>query len=161
MVGDIALTAHNVGEVAYNCQMLLHTYLRVPHIDTTTVHGYHGKQYIDQLDQHGLKTEENHGIVIDREVDRIYDFHGQDVHVDVKSNDQMVVKVTSTATNSTGQKIHPDCVLWNPWIEKARSLADLNDDAYLSYVCVEPGLVIKPIEVQPGQSVTLRQLLDA
>ncbi len=158
---DIALTAFNTGSAPFNCQMLLHTYLRVPHIDSTTVHGYHGKQYIDKLDQETVKTEENHGIVIDREVDRIYDFNGEEVHIDVKSNDASVVKVTSTASASTGQATHPDCVLWNAWIEKSRSLADLNDDAYLSYVCVEPGLVIKPVEIAPNQSVTLRQLLDA
>jgi D-hexose-6-phosphate mutarotase len=31
-----------------------------------------------------------------------------------------------------------DAVVWNPWTEKARALADFGDDEYKCMVCVEP-----------------------
>jgi D-hexose-6-phosphate mutarotase len=52
-----------------------------------------------------------------------------------------------------------DCVLWNGWTEKCAALADMDDDAYLHYVCVEPGLVSRNVVLQPGSAVSLTQLL--
>jgi glucose-6-phosphate 1-epimerase len=31
-----------------------------------------------------------------------------------------------------------DTVVWNPWIEKAKALADFGDEEYRSMLCVEP-----------------------
>ena len=32
-----------------------------------------------------------------------------------------------------------DVVLWNPWIDKSRALADLGEESYPNFICVEPG----------------------
>jgi glucose-6-phosphate 1-epimerase len=43
-------------------------------------------------------------------------------------------------------------VVWNPWIDKARALADLEDDDWRRMVCVET-CNVQPaaIELQPSQ----------
>lgn len=52
-----------------------------------------------------------------------------------------------------------DCVLWNPWIEKSKALSDMDDEGYLQFVCVEPGVVSDYITVQPNQALNLYQIL--
>jgi D-hexose-6-phosphate mutarotase len=52
-----------------------------------------------------------------------------------------------------------DCVLWNPWVDKSRALADMDDSGYLSFVCVEPGVVSEYVTVAPGEALNLSQML--
>lgn len=164
---QVELTATNPSETeSFSCQTLLHTYLRVPDIHAVTVEGFQNKPYIDKLADEAMKTDaEKEGVAIDREVDRIYDLQGENPCVTIyhssspSSQKQRLFYTTSTAALSSGGPLHPDCVLWNPWIEKARNLADLNDDAYLHYVCVEPGVVLRPVVVPPKGSLQLTQTI--
>jgi len=44
-------------------------------------------------------------------------------------------------------------VVWNPWIEKAARLADLPDDAYHHFVCVEAANTgPSAVTIKPGTS---------
>ena len=63
----------------------------------------------------------------------------------------------ASGTNDTD--IACDVVLWNAWIAKSLTLPDLDDEAYLEYVCVEPGTVNGYVTVKPGSSLTLQQNL--
>ena len=60
----------------------------------------------------------------------------------------------------TFEVVPTDCVLWNPWSDKAAALADMDDDGYLRYVCVEPGTVADRVVVPPGKALALHQLLS-
>ena len=67
-------------------------------------------------------------ITISEEVDRIYlDTAGaitlHDAGLDRK------IEVTREGSRSA--------VIWNPWIEKAKGLGDLPDEAYQDFVCIE------------------------
>jgi len=52
-----------------------------------------------------------------------------------------------------------DVVVWNVWGPKARAMADLGDDDWRRYVCVEPGRVSAPERLGPGERWTLGQTL--
>lgn len=52
-------------------------------------------------------------------------------------------------------------VLWNPWVDKARSLSDFDDEEYHQMVCLEPGLVTGFQTLAPGESATLEQHITA
>lgn len=102
-------------------------------------------------------------ITVDREVDRIYLSSDSEVAMAVTDSASTtdVVRIHSEALYSSGESLPTDTVFWNPWTEKARSMADLPDDAFNSFVCIEPGLVSKWTDLRPGEQVILTQQLSA
>ncbi len=109
----------------------LHSYFPVSEIADTAVDGLDDVSYIDQLD--GMARKRQHGTVrFAEEVDRMYVGAGGDYLI----RDQ-----------AGGRRIHlqargcASAVVWNPWIDKARRLADMGDDEYRQMLCVECGNV--------------------
>jgi glucose-6-phosphate 1-epimerase len=51
-------------------------------------------------------------------------------------------------------------VVWNPWIDKSKRLADFGDDEYTGMLCIEAtNARDDAIAVMPGLSHTLAQVL--
>lgn len=53
-----------------------------------------------------------------------------------------------------------DVVVWNPWIEKGKRMDDFGDDEYQEMVCVEPGRVSEPFDLEAGASYELEQVIE-
>lgn len=51
-------------------------------------------------------------------------------------------------------------VIWNPWHEQARDMADFGDDEYPNMVCVEAGHVSSPVILLPGTAFEASQILQ-
>jgi glucose-6-phosphate 1-epimerase len=48
-------------------------------------------------------------------------------------------------------------VVWNPWSEKSKQMADMQDDGYETMVCLETANALKDfIIVKPAESYTLK-----
>jgi len=44
-------------------------------------------------------------------------------------------------------------VVWNPWIDKAKQMVDMNDDAYKNMLCLETGNIgRKPLTLEPNET---------
>eukprot|EP00672_Neobodo_designis_P021396 CAMPEP_0174847440 /NCGR_PEP_ID=MMETSP1114-20130205/12917_1 /TAXON_ID=312471 /ORGANISM="Neobodo designis, Strain CCAP 1951/1" /LENGTH=302 /DNA_ID=CAMNT_0016081719 /DNA_START=52 /DNA_END=960 /DNA_ORIENTATION=+ len=124
----------------------LHTYFAVSDIASARVEGVLDEcVYADNLEKRAMKP----AAVIrtfEGEVDRIYHgSNGAPIRV-VDGATGAVTTVTATGLDDT--------VLWNPWIEKAKALADLPDDGYKHFVCVESAAVKNKVTVAPGASWT-------
>eukprot|EP00605_Chrysophyceae_sp_TOSAG23-4_P000502 GSChrysophyteH1.ASY1.ANO1.563.1 assembled CDS len=167
---ELSITNTDVSD--YDVQALLHTYLRVPDITTVAVGGLQGIRYIDQLvhptattapncDEHGgvqNGVETRGAIGIDAEVDRI-----------------MIGAASTTVSRSTNaldadqppgvtsiKSMQCDTVFWNGWKDKCHRLADMDNDAYEHYVCVEPGVGIHtPMTIKRGDTLHLKQVLSS
>lgn len=172
----------NPSSISFSCQALLHTYLRIQHIENITCNGFSGFEFIDKMNNNTKSTETNNSIVIDREVDRVYCSKSEEeivVYINDSTGKQLF-KVQSKAKLSkvkaingsesvinycedeeSVQLINTDVVLWNAWIEKAKALADMNDDGYLYYVCVEPGLVSSSATVAANSVLALSQIIES
>lgn len=124
---ELALITHNGGEQPVMLTEALHTYVAVGDIARIQVDGLNGCDYVDQLDGNALKPQL--GVVtIASEVDRIYRTLGGPVTViDPVLGRRVVISTSGSAST----------VVWNPWVEKAARLGDVEADGYRRFVCVE------------------------
>ena len=128
----IALEVTNTGVSApLECQTLLHTYLKVPHIAGTSVKGFEGLIYKDHLGDRSYRENEKGDVnSIDREIDRVYQDFPVDRTVSVMCSDSLQYDVKAGASID-GEPTSIDVVFWNAWVDKSRATADLDDDGYL------------------------------
>lgn len=146
---DVTLTIHNRDERPFRCDVALHTYLAVGDVREITVHGLEGATYFDKVAGEE-RTQGQEPIRFDGEVDRVYTGSDAEVVVDDPSFGRSI-QVTKTGSRST--------IVWNPWVDKARRLDDLDNDEWLGMVCVETANVLRDaLELAPGASheMTLR-----
>lgn len=131
----------NPAKTPFGFQIALHTYFGVGEIAQTAVEGLQGIRYQDSL-QDGLEVlEAPPAIRFDREVDRIYPATPDLLRVQDEARKRTIIL----------DKVNmPDVVVWNPWIDKSRRLADFGDQDYLRMVCVETGVIATPLELAPG-----------
>lgn len=51
-------------------------------------------------------------------------------------------------------------MVWNPWSDQAREIADFGDDEYPNMLCVEAGHVSSPVILLPGTAFEASQILQ-
>lgn len=130
----------NLGDTAFILTEALHTYLTVGDIQKVTVRGLAETRYLDTVGERTLRDQEG-DITFDREVDRQYDSTGGVIVDDQAFGRNLVVNKLGSGTT----------VVWNPWIEKSKRLADLPDEAYHGFLCVEAANAgDRAVTVQPG-----------
>ncbi|KAF3480874.1 MFS transporter [Arthroderma uncinatum] len=119
-----SLQVQNKGTAPFEFQSLLHTYFRVEDISKIRIGGLQSKTYVDKVRDASTFTEESAAIGISSEVDRVYQSLDPKTPVTVTSEDNKpVFSITRESLN--------DMVVWNPWVEKAKGMADFTpDEAY-------------------------------
>ncbi len=137
----ISLKISNGGPSAFSFTAALHTYLRTPDIAATVIAGLNGLSYFDSTAGDRLARQEESPLTFNGEVDRIY--------LDTPSPLVVTTPAHSLSVESSG---FPNAVVWNPWQEKGAALSDLEPDGYRRMVCVEAGVIGRPVFLQPGES---------
>jgi glucose-6-phosphate 1-epimerase len=139
----MALEITNTGKQPFTADEAQHTYFSVGDVRQVQVHGLDGITYIDKVD--GFKEKKQAGdIKVTGETDRIYlDITGP-VTIDDQSRNR---RITVQKENSRVT------VVWNPWIDRAKAIADLGDNEWPEMICAETCNASKfPITVAPGQT---------
>ena len=116
------------GDAAVTFEEALHTYLLVGDVRQIRIDGLQNTEYIDKVDAFKRKTQPPEAIRIVGETDRVYLNTRSTcvVHDPVLERTISVEKENSTNT-----------VVWNPWINKARAMADFGDEEWPGMICVE------------------------
>ncbi|MDH5930574.1 D-hexose-6-phosphate mutarotase [Vibrio splendidus] len=156
-IGDqlkVTLDVKNTDSQPWTFSGALHTYLNVGDIHNTTTTGM-GAEYIDSL-QGGKICQGGSELVLTDTIDRVYTQPEAQIFVADKKLDR-----TLTVENHG----HNSAVLWNPWAEGATAMGDMQDDGYLTMMCVESTLHAPSLEagktLQPGESHQLITVISS
>ena len=128
-------------------EQAFHTYLNVGDVRQIGVRGLEGVTYIDKLDQQSRKVQSDSPITFAAETDSVYVDTESTVHV-VDPVFGRTIEVSKRGSRST--------VVWNPWIDKSKRMADFGDDEWPGMVCIESGNIAdNSVKLPPGQSTSL------
>ncbi|KAI9042598.1 D-hexose-6-phosphate mutarotase [Aspergillus affinis] len=144
---ETSLQVQNKGTQNFDFQVLMHTYFAVEDISQIRVQGLESKTYVDKTQNASVNTESSPAIAITQETDRVYQ----------SLDPQLPIVVSSASDNKPLYSITreglSDVVVWNPWIEKAKGIADFGpDEAYKNMICVEAGSVAGWQTLEAGDS---------
>ncbi|MFT5660497.1 MAG: glucose-6-phosphate 1-epimerase [Sulfurimonas sp.] len=140
----IELTTVNTDKKSFQITQALHSYFHISHIDAVFIEGLETKPYLDALT--GIISHQEDNIFFDKEIDRVY----QEVNKNILLKDiNRTIELAHVGSLSS--------VIWNPWIEKAKRMSAMNDEAYKEFVCIETANAYADFKVlEPGESHTLK-----
>ena len=123
----VTLKITNTSSASFDYTCALHSYFELSSIDNLLIHGLQNTTYFNQLSgENGLQEEEI--LQIQEPTTR----HYLDTESPVIIEDSIFRKKIRVA--KAGSKV---TTVWNPWEETSAAIADLPDDAYETFVCVE------------------------
>ena len=157
-VGDalsLGLEVVNTGDEEVRFEEALHTYYAVGDVRSVSLTGLDGARYVDRLLPDQRLRQGPEPVRFERETDRIYDTQQATVIEDPGHGRA----VTTTKAGSTST------VVWNPWADKASTMADVGVGEWTGMCCVETGNVRDAsVRLGPAEShtmtatITVRQL---
>ncbi len=147
---SLELEVTNTGKTPLRFEEALHTYHRVGNIEDTRVRGLDGVFYLDKTDSNRKKVQ--HGeIAIVAETDSVYLNTGDAIEIEdpVLHRRTRITKQDSRTT-----------VVWNPWVEKARSFSDFGADEWRRMICIEASNVSDfAVDLAPGQQHRMKAVV--
>jgi glucose-6-phosphate 1-epimerase len=151
---EVKLEVKNTDDKAWTFSSALHTYLNIGDIHQVTTTGM-GPEYIDKLQDSKICWGDN-ALQLTDTIDRIYTQPEDEILVsDPVIKRQLVVKNGG----------HNSAVLWNPWDDGAKSMADMQDNGYLTMLCVESTIhapcLSAGVTLQPGEQHLLTTKISA
>ncbi len=137
----LRLSVHNRSPRAVAFEEALHSYFTVSDVRQVSVSGLDGCRFIDKTDATRRKQQSG-PVTLAGETDSVYlDTPARCVLADPGWGRRIVIDKGDAAST----------IVWNPWAEKARAMADLGEDAWPGMVCVETGNAAdNQIMIPPG-----------
>ena len=142
-----ALTVKNIDRSTFTFEAALHSYFTVGDVRKIRVRGLEGASYLDRLQPGRRFTQAGEPITFTAETDRTYVNTESAITIDDPVLSRSI-RIEKSGSRST--------VVWNPWIDKARSMPDFGDDAWTGMVCIETANAAEnAITLSPSDSDTI------
>lgn len=125
---DLSLGVGNTGAQPFAFAAALHTYYRVDGLETASLEGLCQVHYEDEVKSRAVQGQEP--LRFCGKLDRVY--HPAPARLTLR---------TASAALRLEQDGFTDAVVWNPGAAGAAVLADLADDEFQNFVCIEPALL--------------------
>jgi glucose-6-phosphate 1-epimerase len=139
----MALELTNTGSTPLTAEEAQHTYFSLADVRQVRVSGLEGKQYIDKTDGFAVKPQEGE-IEITGETDRVYLDTTDEVTI-ADPGKKRWIRIRKDQSRAT--------VVWNPWIARAKAMADFGDEEWPGMMCVETCNVGEAaVTVMPGKT---------
>ncbi|KAA1139135.1 hypothetical protein PGTUg99_036479 [Puccinia graminis f. sp. tritici] len=128
-----SLEVTNPSETTFELQALLHTYLRLPDQGSpqdVRLGPLKGLSFADKVAQGAVNTEDREAVdFLAGEVDRVYHGVPSKIEVELGHGKKMTIKTDGL----------PDLTVWNPHEAKSNAMADMENEGWKRFVCIEPG----------------------
>jgi glucose-6-phosphate 1-epimerase len=147
----LELTVTNTGSTPLRFEEALHTYHNVGQIRDVRVNGLDGVAYLDNTDSNREKTQSG-DLVIAKQTDNAYlNTQGEIELADSALRRRIRIAKENSLTT----------VVWNPWQEGAKSLADLGNEEWQQMVCVEASNVLGfAVNLAPGRQHLMKATIQ-
>jgi len=123
----VTLKVTNTSNVPFEYTCALHSYFTLSAIENLRIDGLHHTEYYNQLSGENGRQEEE---VL--EITEPFTRHYLDTEAPVIIEDTVFrkkIRVAKTGSHTT--------TVWNPWAQTCVTIADIPDDGYETFVCVE------------------------
>jgi D-hexose-6-phosphate mutarotase len=146
------LTARNVDSAPSTFEEALHSYFAVSDVRQARIHGLEGVAFVDKTAAMARKPATSEPITIAGETDRVYLAAAGSVTIeDPGWRRRVVVRKSGSATT----------VVWNPWVAKAKAMADFGDDEWSGMVCVETANAMdNAVTLAPGATHVMTATIE-
>lgn len=122
----VTLTVTNQSEQAMPISQALHSYFNVSDVRQIQVTGLEGTRYISKVEQ--CSRVEDGPITITQETDRVYNNTQAACTLEDPALGRRIV-IEKSGSKST--------VVWNPWVDKSKTMPDMGDDEWPGMICIE------------------------
>lgn len=149
---SMALEVRNPGAAPFTFEEALHTYFAVQDVRDVRITGLEGAEFLDKVAGYARRREGRDPIRIVAETDRIY-LNTQAACTIHDPGKRRRITIAKTGSDTT--------VVWNPWVERARAIADLGDLEWPEMLCIETCNVnVHAVTLKPGASHTMTATID-
>lgn len=139
---NVSLVSFNAGPEDVTLSQALHSYFAVSNIKQVTIEGLDGVSYLNTLESWETQNVQVGDITFTGETDRIYQDTADLISI-VDPEWKRRIQIQTIGSNSS--------VVWNPWIEKTKTLGDMEANGWQNMVCVETANVMSDIvTLKPG-----------
>ena len=139
----MSLEVENRDDTGFSFEEALHTYFRVSSIADVAISGLERTPYLDKVGGLAARTQDDQPIRFSGATDRVYLETSAACSIDDPGLQRRII-VSKDNSRST--------VVWNPWIAKARAMADFGDEEWRGMVCVETANVgAAAVRLAPGE----------
>jgi glucose-6-phosphate 1-epimerase len=147
----LELIATNTGSAPLRFEEALHTYHRVGDADKVRVKGLDGTAYLDNMNGNRRKMQDG-DVVFTAQTDNAY----------LKTAAALeVIDPVLRRRIRTEKKNSLTTVVWNPWRDGAKALADLGDDEWQQMACIEASNILDAtVELASGETHTMTAVLS-
>ncbi|MGE5610952.1 MAG: D-hexose-6-phosphate mutarotase [Bacillota bacterium] len=145
---ELSLEVLNRSSEAFRFEEALHTYFAVGDVRQVAISGLADAVYLDKTDGMRRKMQGAEALGIAGETDRAYLNTRATCFID----DPVIgrrITIEKEGSDST--------VVWNPWVDKSRAMADFGDEEWPGMLCVESGNVVdNAVTLGAGQGHVMR-----
>lgn len=150
---DVTLTYFNTGKESFICSDALHSYFNISNTANIGISGLRGHRYYAGFAKDANNTQEEEILLITKEENRRYINHTADCIISDKVWNRKI------RVGKRGSKV---TVVWNPWEAMTKTMSDIPNDGYTSFVCIEAANYYDDcVNLKPGESHSIATVIGA